>query len=69
MKLVLDNVSVKHKHLMFEMAKALNFDVSEIALTDKEEEEALMIAIEEGKTEGRATEKEQDDFNSWLKSL
>ena len=69
MKLVLENVDLKHRDLLLEMARALNFKVTEVELTEKEEEQALLIAMKEGKKKGKATAKEQEDFEAWLKTV
>lgn len=69
MKLVLDNVDLKHRDLLMEMAKALKFKVKEVELTEKEEDQALLLAMEEGKKEGRASREEQDNFETWLKAI
>ncbi len=66
MKLVLDNVDITHKALLAEMAKALHFNVTEIELTEKEEEQALHNAIQEGKDSGITTIIEKRDFEEWL---
>lgn len=69
MKLVLENVDLKHRDLLMEMARTLNFKVSEVELTEKEEEKALLEAMKEGKKKGRANIKEQDSFEKWLKTI
>lgn len=69
MRLVLENVNEKHKTLFLEMARALNFKVSGIELTEEEEDKAMLAAMEEGKKVGRATKKEQSDFEKWLNAI
>ena len=69
MKLVLENVNLKHRDLLMEMAKALKFKVSEMTLTEKEEDQALLLAMEEGKKSGKASAEEQESFETWLKSI
>ena len=69
MRLVLENVNEKHKILLLEMARALKFKVSGIELTQEEEDKAMLTAMEEGKKGGRATKKEQENFEQWLKAI
>lgn len=67
MRLFLENVNEKHKLLLLEMARALKFKVSGIELT--EEDMAMLTAIEEGKKSGRATKKEQENFEKWINRI
>ena len=46
--------------------KALDIETKPRELTEEEEDTALYLAMEEGKKEGRATEKEKEDFEKWL---
>lgn len=68
MKLVIENIKSEHYKLLAEMAKALDFKVVEVELSDEEEDEYLLAAMEEVKDEPIATEEEVDDFKAWLKT-
>jgi hypothetical protein len=66
MKLILDNVDITYKALLAEMVKALHFKVTEIELTEQEEEQALYAAMQDGQKSGMATEAEKSEFEKWL---
>lgn len=65
MKLVIENVKSEHYKWIAEMAKALDFKVVEVELS---EDEYLLAAMEEVKDEPIATEEEALEFEEWLKS-
>ena len=67
MRLVID-IDRQYKKLFVEVAKAAKarVQVDEQYLTEGEEDEALLELMEEGKKEGRISEKEQADFRNWL---
>lgn len=67
MRLVID-VDKQYKKLFMEAAKAAKarVQVDEQYLTEVEEDKGLLKLMEEGKKEGRMTEKEQGDFKKWL---
>ncbi len=46
--------------------KALDIETKPRELTEEEEDTALYWAMEEGRKEGRASEKEKEDFKKWL---
>ncbi|RYE19040.1 MAG: hypothetical protein EOP42_29715 [Sphingobacteriaceae bacterium] len=69
MKLVIENVKSEHYKWIAEMAKALNFKVVEVELSDDEEDEYLLTAMEEVKNEPMATEEEKTEFEVWLKTV
>ena len=66
MKLTLENVKEKHFDLLMQMADALKFKVTEIEPAESEVDASLSRAVEEGKTKGRLTKKEQVNFEKWL---
>lgn len=68
MKLVIENVKSEHYKWLAEMAKALDFKVVEVELSEDEEDEELLAAMEEVKDEPIATEEEVLKFEAWLKS-
>ena len=51
------------------MAKTLNFKVSEIDLSEDEEDKYLLSAMESTKDEPNLTEDEVVEFKNWLNSL
>ena len=67
MRLVID-VDKQYKKLFMEAAKAAKarVQVDTQYLTEAEEDKALLKLMEEGKGEGRMSEKEQVDFKNWL---
>ena len=67
MRLVID-VDKQFKRLFMEAAKAAKAKVQIEGhyLTEAEEDKALLKLMEEGKKEGRMSEKEQSDFKNWL---
>ena len=67
MRLVID-VDKQYKKLFMEVAKAAKarVQVEEQYLTEEEEDKALLKLMEEGRKEGRMSEKEQADFEKWL---
>jgi hypothetical protein len=50
------------------MAKAPDFKVVEVELSEDEEDEGLLAAMEEVKDEPIATEEEVKEFEAWLKT-
>lgn len=68
MKLVIENVKSEHYKWLAEMAKALDFKVVEVELSEDEEDEELLAAMEEVKDEPIATEEEVKEFEAWLKT-
>lgn len=68
MRLVLENVNDKHYQLLLEMADALKFKVIKIDSDEEDVDSALGRAIAAGKKEGRLSEQEQVQFESWLSS-
>lgn len=66
MKLVIENVTSEHYKWIAEMAKALDFKVVEVELSEDEEDEYLLAAMEEVKDEPIATEEEVKEFKAWL---
>ena len=69
MKLVIENVKSEHYKWITEMAKALDFKVVEVELSDDEEDEYLLAAMEEVKDEPVATKEEKAEFEAWLKAV
>lgn len=69
MRLVID-VDKQYKKLFMEAAKAAKakVQIDEQYLTEAEENKALLKLMEEGRKEGRMSEKEQADFKTWLVS-
>lgn len=67
MRLVID-VDKHYKKLFMEVAKVTKarVQVEEQYLTEEEEDKALLKLMEEGRKEGRMSEKEQADFEKWL---
>ena len=59
-------VTRKQKKALLSVLKALDIEIKPRELTEEEEDIALGIAIEEGKKEGRATEKDKEEFEKWL---
>ncbi len=51
------------------MAKALDFKVVEVELSDDEEDEYLLAAMEEVKDEPIATKEEKEEFEAWLRAV
>ncbi len=68
MKLVIENIKTEHYKWLAEMAKALDFKVVEVELSDDDEDEYLLAAMEEVKDEPIATQEEVEDFKAWLKA-
>ena len=48
------------------MAKTLQFKVVEVELTEEEEDERLLLAMEATKNEPNASAQEVDEFKKWL---
>ncbi|RYE21876.1 MAG: hypothetical protein EOP42_25255 [Sphingobacteriaceae bacterium] len=69
MKLVIENVKSEHYKWIAEMAKALDFKVVEVELSDDEEDEYLLAAMEEMKDEPIVTAEEKAEFEVWLKAV
>lgn len=59
-------VTRKQKKALLSVLKALDIEVKPRELTEEEEDLALGIAVEEGKKEGRASEKDKEKFEKWL---
>ena len=59
-------VTRKQKKALLSVLKALDIEVKPRELTEEEEDIALGIAVEEGKKEGRASEKDKETFEKWL---
>lgn len=68
MRLVIDNVKSEHFKWLTEMAKTLHFNVTEIELTEDEEDEELLAAMVAVKDGPDATTDEVDEFRKWLRS-
>ena len=68
MRMVIDNVKSEHFKWLTEMAKTLKFKVVEVELTEDEEDEYLLAAMEEAKDETPVSESEAKEFEIWLKS-
>ena len=66
--MVIDNVKSEHFKWLTEMAKTLQFKVVEVELTEDEEDEYLLAAMEEAKDETPVSESEAKEFEIWLKS-
>lgn len=69
MRLVIDDFKSEHYKLLAEMAKTLNFKVSEIELSEEEEDRALLMAMESTKNEPNLTKDEANEFENWLNSI
>jgi uncharacterized protein (DUF342 family) len=67
-KLVIENVKSEYYKWLAEMAKALDFKVVEVELSEDEEDAALLAAMEKVKDEPIATEEEVLEFEAWLKA-
>ncbi len=66
-RLTLDiQVTPKQKKALMSVLKALDIEMKQCELTEEEEDTALYLAMEEGKKEGRLSEKEKEDFEKWL---
>ncbi|MBB3836145.1 hypothetical protein FHS57_000127 [Runella defluvii] len=61
-------VTRKQKKALLSVLKALDIEVKPRELTEEEEDFALGIAVEEGKKEGRLSEKEQEEFLKWMQN-
>jgi hypothetical protein len=68
MRLVIDNIKSEHFNLLREMAKTLDFKVTEVELTEDEEDAYLLAAMLEVKDEPIATDEEVEEFKKWLRS-
>jgi hypothetical protein len=71
MRVVIDNMKSEHLKWFTEMAKTLQFKVTEIELAEDEEAEEdayLIAAMEEVKDEPNATVEEVNEFKKWLRS-
>ena len=69
MRMVIDNFKSEHFKLLAEMAKTLQFKVVEIELTEDEEDEELLAAMEAVKHEKPVSKQEAEDFENWLRSV
>ncbi|RYE16147.1 MAG: hypothetical protein EOP42_34470 [Sphingobacteriaceae bacterium] len=69
MKLVIENIKSEHYKWIAEMAKALDFKVVEVELSDDEEDEYLLAAMEKVKDEPNVTTEEKEEFEAWLRSV
>jgi hypothetical protein len=69
MRLVIDNVKGEHYKWLIEMAKTLNFKVVEVGLTEEEEDEELLAAMEAVKNEPVLNSEDATEFELWLKSI
>ena len=69
MRMVIDNFKSEHFKLLAEMAKTLQFKVVEVELTEEEEDEELLAAMEAVKHEKPVSNQEAEDFESWLRSV
>jgi len=69
MRLVIDNIKKEHFKWLTEMAKTLNFNVTEVELTEDEEDAYLLTAMEAVKDEPNLTTEEAIEFENWLKSV
>ena len=67
MRLVID-VDKQYKKLFMEAARATKakVQIEDHYLTEAEEDKALLKLMEEGRKEGRMSEKEQSNFKNWL---
>jgi len=65
---VIENVKSEYYKWLAEMAKALDFKVVEVELSEDEEDAALLAAMEKVKDEPIATEEEVLEFEAWLKA-
>lgn len=61
-------VTRKQKKALLSVLKALDIEVKPRELTEEEEDLALGIAVEEGKKEGRLSEREQEEFLKWMQN-
>ncbi len=68
MKLVIKDLKIGHYKLLATMAKALNFKIVGVELTEDEEDAALLAAMEKVKDGPIATEEKVFEFEAWLKS-
>jgi len=66
MRLVIDNIKKEHFKWLTEMAKTLKFNVTEVELTEDEEDAYLVAAMEEVKDEPNLTKEEAVEFRKWL---
>jgi hypothetical protein len=69
MRLVIENIKSEHYKWLTEMAKALDFKVVEAELSEDEEDEYLLAAMEEVKDEPIVSKAEAEEFEQWLKSV
>ena len=51
------------------MAKTLKFNVTEVELTEDEEDAYLLASMEAVKDEPNLSKEESDEFENWLKSV
>ncbi|NIJ53392.1 hypothetical protein [Dyadobacter arcticus] len=66
-RIMLDvSVTNSQKEALMTILKALDIDVKEHVLSDDEEDLALGLAMEEGRKEGIASQKERQEFESYL---
>ena len=69
MRLVIDNIKKEHLKWLTEMAKTLKFNVTEVELTEDEEDAYLLASMEAVKDEPNLSKEESDEFENWLKSV
>lgn len=69
MRLVIENIKSEHYKWLAEMAKALDFKLVEVELSEDEEDEYLLAAMEEVKDEPIATEEKKQEFEAWLNAI
>jgi len=69
MKLVIENIKSEHFKWLTEMAKVLDFKVVDVELSEDEEDEYFLAAMEEVKDEPVVSKAEAEEFERWLKSL
>ncbi|MGI4021657.1 MAG: hypothetical protein ACRYFA_09145 [Janthinobacterium lividum] len=69
MRLVIENIKSEHYKWLAEMAKALDFKVVEVELSEDEEDAYLLAAMEEVKNEPIATQEEKKEFEAWLNTV
>ncbi|MHB1178400.1 MAG: hypothetical protein ACYCZO_08720 [Daejeonella sp.] len=66
MKVIFTDVPRKNLILLKELAEALKIEIS---IMEDNEDAAISQAMEEGKTYGRMTSEEKDDFLEWLNKM
>lgn len=66
MRVVFTDVPRKKLILLKELAEALKIEIS---IMEDNEDAAISQAMEEGKTYGRMTSEEKDDFLEWVNKM